>query len=159
MTSTTPSLPMHDARPDWQAAHRARVSPFIVVPNAMRVVEFAQEVFDARLARPPLYRTDGHLWNAEIVIGDSCILLGDARDEKMTRPAFLYVHVPDADATYAKAEAAGGKVVMPVTDQFYGDRDGGIEDPAGNLWWISTHIEDPTDDEIVARARAVEASW
>ncbi len=139
----------------WRASGRSVVSTFIVVPDAMRVVDFAKSVFDARELREPLFHADGSLWNVELDIGGSTVMLGDAQDG-MHRPAFLYVHVEDCDATYAKALAAGAKPIMEPRDQFYGDRDGGVEDAAGNLWWIATHIEDLPSAEIERRAREVE---
>lgn len=139
----------------WRASGRSVVSTFIVVPDAMRVVEFAKAVFDASEIREPLFHADGTLWNVELDIGGSTVMLGEAT-EGMHRPAFVYVHVEDCDATYAKALAAGGKPIMPPQDQFYGDRDGGVEDMAGNWWWIATHKEDLPAAEIERRAREVE---
>lgn len=143
------------ARPDWMAPRRSRVSAFVTVPDAMRVVRFAEEVFDAELVRPPLHRADGRLWNAEIAIGDCTVLLGDAEGE-MARPAFLYVHVPDARATFERAVAAGATPVAEPEARFYGDIDGGVADAAGNLWWIATHVEDVDADEMQRRASATE---
>lgn len=139
----------------WRASGRSVVSTFIVVPDAMRVVDFAKAVFDARELREPLFHADGSLWNMELDIGGSTVMLGEAKDGT-ARPAFLYVHVEDCDATYEKALAAGAKPIMPPQDRFYGDRDGGVEDMAGNLWWIATHKEDLAAAEIERRAREVE---
>lgn len=140
---------------NWRASGRSVVSAYLVVPDAMRVVDFAKAVFDARALREPLFRTDGSLWNIELDVGGSTIMVGEARDG-MHRPGFLYVHVEDCDATFEKALAAGAKAIMPPQDQFYGDRDGGVEDMAGNWWWIATHKEDLSTAEIERRARAVE---
>ncbi len=148
---------MSGERPHWMAPGRSRVSAFVTVPDAMRVVRFAEEVFGATPVRPPLYRADGRLWNAEIAIGDCTVLLGDAEGE-LVRPAFLYVHVPDVDATYARALESGASAVMPPKDRFYGDRDGGVADVAGNLWWMATHLEDLSDAEIESRAAMQEAA-
>jgi len=140
----------------WRASGRSVVSTFIVVRDAMRVVDFAKTVFDARELREPLFHSDGSLWNAELDIGGSTIMLGEARDG-MHRPAFLYVHVEDCDAVFARALAAGARSIMEPQDQFYGDRDGGVEDMAGNWWWIATHQQDLSTPEIERRARALEA--
>jgi PhnB protein len=139
----------------WRASGRSVISTFIVVPQAMRIVDFAQAVFDARLIREPLLHADGSLWNAELDIGGSTVLIGDAA-AGMERPAFLYVHVPDCDATFRKALDAGAKPILEPQDQFYGDRDGGVEDVAGNWWWIATHKDDLSVAEIERRAREVE---
>jgi PhnB protein len=142
---------------NWRASGRSVVSTFVVVPQAMRVVEFAKAVFGAHEIREPLFRADGSLWNVELDIGGSTVMLGDAPDQSMCRPAFLYVHVEDCDATYAKALAAGAKPITPPQDQFYGDRDGGVEDMAGNSCWIATHKRDLSAAEIERGAREVEA--
>ncbi len=142
--------------PNSPASRRSTVSSFIVVPDAMKVVAFAQNVFGAEILSGPLYRSDGSLWNVEIDIGGSTIMLGDGKPGEWERNAFVYVQVEDCDATYEKAVAAGAKPVMPPTDQFYGARDGGVEDFAGNLWWIGTFTEDLTDDEVARRARRFE---
>jgi PhnB protein len=67
-------------------------------------------------------------------------------------PVSIHLYVEDADATFNQAVAAGAKVKRPVADQFYGDRLGGIEDPFGHTWWISTHKEDLSPQEIEKRA-------
>jgi uncharacterized glyoxalase superfamily protein PhnB len=59
--------------------------------------------------------------------------------------------VPDTDAVYKRALAAGGKSTMEPADQFYGDRNAGVTDPSGNQWWIATHIEDVSPEEIEKR--------
>ncbi len=138
------------------APGRSRVSAFVVVPDAMRVVRFAEAVFDAEAVSPPLWRRDGRLWNHEIRIGDCTIMVGDGEGE-MVRPAFLYVHVPDARATFDRAIAAGARAVMMPEPRFYGALDGGVEDDAGNLWWIATQVEDLPPEEIARRAAAEEA--
>ena len=66
-------------------------------------------------------------------------------------PGAIYLYVDDADDVYQKALKAGGTSVMEPADQFYGDRNGGVRDPLGNLWWIATHIEDLPIDEIQKR--------
>ena len=137
----------------WMAPGRSRVSTFIIVPDAMRVARFAENVFGATATRPPLYLRSGALWNYEFTIGDTTVMLGDGGDG-MVRTAFLYVHVPDVDATFRKAVEAGARAVTEPENRFYGDRDGGVEDMAGNLWWIATHVEDLDPEEIARRAAA-----
>jgi len=113
-------------------------------------------VFDAQLLSPPLRKTNGTIWNAELTIGESSIMLGEATSA-MARPGFVYVYVEDADAIYAKALAEGASPVMPVEDQFYGDRAGGVTDPCGNIWWIATHQRSLSDAELKAAAAKAEA--
>jgi len=128
------------------------LTPYLVVEGAARLIEFLAEVYDAqekeRLAAPG--NLIGH---AELRIGDSVLMLGDARGPHTPMPAMLYVYVDDVDATFQRALSAGGTQVQAPTDQFYGDRSGGVKDPCGNMWWIATHIEDVAPDELKRRAK------
>ncbi len=137
------------AKPDGYHA----VTPYLVVDGAAGLIEFLEEVFDAqeteRLAAP-----GGRVGHAEVRIGDSAVMMGDARGEHAPTQAMLYVYVDDVDATYQRALAAGATTVQPPADQFYGDRSGGVKDAFGNLWWIATRIEDVTPEELRRRAQA-----
>jgi PhnB protein len=137
------------AKPDGYHA----ITPYLVVDGAARLIDFMQEVFDAeeveRFAAP-----GNRIGHAEMRIGDSVVMLGDAHGEHKPLQAMLYVYVDDADATYQRALAAGAASVQPPVDQFYGDRSGGVRDPFGNLWWIATHIEDVPPAELKRRAQA-----
>ena len=139
----------------WQSPKRSAVTPMIMVKDAMQSVRFAEEVFGAEPVGRPLMRADGSLWNAEVRIGDSTIMFTEAA-ARHAMPGFIYVHVPDADAVFEKAVAAGAKAIMPPTEQFYGEYDGGVRDAQGNMWWISTHRELLSDDDVEARARTFE---
>lgn len=142
---------------DGRAPGRSTVVPFVMVKDADRVLRFAQDVFGARLLQAPLRRSDGSVWNAELTIGDSTIMVAEATSDDMTRPAFLYVYVADVDAVFAKAQEHGGAAVMAPEARFYGARDGGVIDPCGNWWWIGTHMEDVAEDELARRAAEEEA--
>lgn len=142
---------------NWRAPGRSSVSTFIICENAMEVIAFAEQVFGAEKTRKPLMRSNGELWNAEIKIGDTTLMLSEATED-MRFPAFVYVQVEDVDATFEKAIAAGATEFMTPRDQFYGDRDGGVADKAGNVWWIGTHQKQLTDAEIEAGARKAEAA-
>ena len=104
----------------------------------------------------------GKIHHAEISIGGSRIMLADEHPEVQAlspktiggSPVSIHVYVEDVDAAVERAVAAGAKLVRPVADQFYGDRVGGIEDPFGYRWFIATHKEDLTMDEIRRRAAA-----
>jgi PhnB protein len=85
-------------------------------------------------------------------------MFGDPRDPAQNRSAFLHVYVPDCDRTYAKALDAGATSLMAPSDQFYGDRAGGVTDMAGNIWWIATHQRTLPRTEVERLARDVEAS-
>jgi PhnB protein len=135
------------------------VSPYLIVDGAARALDFYRKAFGAkelmRHAGP-----DGRIGHAEVKIGDSIVMLADEHAEVGARapgafggsPVKLHVYVKDVDAVARQAIAAGAKVVRPVQDQFYGDRNGTLEDPFGHEWHISTHIEDVSAAELRKRA-------
>jgi uncharacterized glyoxalase superfamily protein PhnB len=83
-------------------------------------------------------------------------MIAEPRGPWTAAPAQLYVYVKDTDATYRRALEAGGVSVMAPADQFYGDRNAGVKDMCGNSWWIATHIEDVSPEEMRKRAAAME---
>jgi hypothetical protein len=85
---------------------------------------------------------DGSIAHAQVQIGSSAVMVGGARDEWKALPMFMHLYVPDADAVYAQAIAAGATSMQEPMDEFYGDRTSGVKDPFGNLWWLATHQED-----------------
>jgi len=128
------------------------VTPYLAVKGVAALIDFLKAVFDAqeidRIALP-----DGRIMNAAVTIGNSRLMMGDPGD-RPPEPAMLYVYVPDCDAVYAKAMAAGATSLMAPADMFYGDRSGAVQDASGNKWWIATRKEDVSHDEIVRRAVA-----
>lgn len=131
------------------------VTPYLVVRGAAKTIEFAKNAFGAELVFEPMQRPDGTILHAEVKIGDSRVMLSDATEQHAAMPAMLYVYVPDVDAVYRKAVAAGGTSLNEPSDQFFGDRTGGVKDPAGNHWEIGTRKEDLTPQEIKKRAEAM----
>jgi PhnB protein len=127
------------------------VTPYLVVDGAARVIDFLKQVFDAQ-EEMRLVAPGGRIGHAEMRIGDSVVMLGDAHGEHKPMQAMLHVYVDNADVTYQRAMAAGATSVQAPVNQFYGDRSGGVKDPCGNLWWIATHIEDVPPDELKRRA-------
>jgi PhnB protein len=104
---------------------------------------------------------DGKIVHAEMRLGDSTFMLSDEVEDWDNRsPATiggtgsaLMVYVDDVDAVFNRAIAAGAREVMPVSDQFYGDRSGMVEDPYGHRWNLATHVEDVPPEEMERRAR------
>lgn len=128
------------------------VTPFIMVEDAQKVVDFVKRAFDAEEVHM-LRRADGVIQHAQMKIGDSLFLLGDTMGKHPARPATLYLYVPDCDCHYERGLAAGGESLSEPADQFYGDRNASIKDPCGNVWWIATHKESLTFAEVEERAR------
>jgi PhnB protein len=136
------------------------LTPYLIVKGAAAALEFYAKALGAqelvRMADP-----SGRVGHAEMKIGDSPFMLADEFPEMgaVAPPAggghsvsFL-VYVPDVDAAFARALAAGAKAVRPVQDQFYGDRSGTLEDPFGHQWTLATHVEDVSPEEMERRAR------
>ena len=138
------------------------LTPYIVVRDARKAVEFYQKAFGAKV-RGVHYTPDGKVMNAHLQIGDSVLLLNDEfPGNKCTSPqalggttSTLHIYVKDADAWFQRAVAAGATVVMPLMDQFWGDRYGQLLDPFGHHWSVATHKEDPTPKQIEERAAAI----
>jgi PhnB protein len=138
------------------------VSPYLIVNDGVRAIEFYRKVFEGK-ERMRMMRPDGRVGHAEVAIGDSVVMLADENLEFGAKspqtiggtPVTISVYVPDVDATIQKAVAAGARLVRPVANQFYGDRVGGIIDPFGHSWHVATHVEDVTPEEMVRREAAL----
>ena len=128
------------------------ITPYLTVDDLSRMIRFAVDAFGA-VQTEGLADANGVVRHAEIRIGDSVVMLGQAREEWKSRPGTLYLYVEDCDAVYQRAIAAGGKSLMEPATAFYGDRSGGVEDPLGNYWWIATHVEDVPREEMERRAK------
>jgi uncharacterized glyoxalase superfamily protein PhnB len=116
------------------------VMPYLAGEGAANLIDFMERAFGAKVeARYPRPDDPEKIMHSEIVIGDSRIELGDVQDPAEARRFELHLYVEDADAVYEKAIAAGARTLHAPTDQPYGDREGGIEDPMGNYWYIATH--------------------
>jgi PhnB protein len=139
------------------------VTPYLSIKGAAAAMDFYKKAFGAkeifRFAMP-----DGTIAHAEMLIGDSHIMIGDDGDTP-GMPTFkspttagkttvgLCLYVEDVDALAKQAVAAGAKVLRAVANQFYGDRTGTFEDPFGHIWTIATHVEDVAPEELAERAK------
>jgi PhnB protein len=133
------------------------LSPYLILKDALQFIEFLKHAFKAQeVVRSVL--PNGTLTYAELKIGDSHLMLTEARDELKPMPSSFYLYVPDTDAVYKEAIKAGATSTSEPADQFYGDRIAGVIDPFGNRWWIGTHIEDVSPEEIKKRAQAFYAN-
>jgi len=139
------------------------VTPYLLVRDANRALAFYAQAFHAReLMRFPM--PDGKIAHAEIMIGDSHVMLADETDEFAGPQTLggagvsLMLYVDDVDATFARAIAAGATERRAVADQFYGDRNGTLVDPFGHVWTIATHVEDVSAEEAQRRMAALGSS-
>jgi uncharacterized glyoxalase superfamily protein PhnB len=137
------------------------VTPYLVVRGADKAIDFYKKAFGAQeVVRMPA--PDGQrLMHAEVKIGDSYVFLCDEFPEYGSgkspqalngTPVGLHLYVPDTDATFNQAVAAGATVKMPPADMFWGDRYSKVIDPFGHEWAISTHKEDLSPAEMAERA-------
>jgi PhnB protein len=138
------------------------ITPYLMINGATQAIEFYKQAFGAT----EMFRMDapgGKIGHAEILIGDSRIMMADdcGQESPFRNPRSsgsssvgLHLYVDDVDQVFAHAVNADAKVIKPVQDQFYGDRTGALEDPFGHVWFIATHKEDLSPDEIRKRATA-----
>ena len=133
------------------------VTPYLIVDGADAAIRFYAEAFGAtEVLRMPMGDRIGH---AEIRIGDSHVMLADEHPDmgylgplkRGGATGSLMIYVPDVDAVFARALAAGGKEERPVADQFWGDRMGSLVDPFGHRWSLATHVEDVREEEMQRR--------
>ena len=138
-----------------------RVTPHLVVRNAAALIEFYKKAFGAvEKGRAP--GPDGKsIMHAALQIGDSIIFLNDEFPEMgavsplaaKSTPVTLHLYVEDADKQFQQALSAGAEVVMPLADQFWGDRYGIVADPFGHQWSMASHVRDVSPEEL---AKAME---
>ena len=140
------------------------VSPYLVVNGAAKALDFYTKAFGAteimRFDTP-----DGKIGHAEIRIGDTVVMLADEHPDHDAHaprkfggsPVGLHLYLEDVDAVWSRATAAGAKVKQPLANQFYGDRNGALEDPFGHRWHLSTHVEDVSAEEIGRRMKTMMA--
>jgi PhnB protein len=138
------------------------VTPYVTVKGAVEAIEFYKRAFGAK----EIFRwsdPDGSVRHAEVVIGDSPVMLTDEAPEfgmvapqsPGGSPVHLFLYVDDADAVFEAAVAAGATELMPVEDSSDGDRRGGVTDPFGHVWYIATHVEGVSREELQARYDAM----
>jgi PhnB protein len=139
------------------------VTAYLVVQGAAAAIDFYKKAFGAvETVRMP--QPDGRIAHAELLLGDSVIMLADEFPEMETvgpktlgnSPVGLLLYVNDVDSTVEHAVALGAKIKRPVANQFYGDRTGTIEDPFGHKWTLARHMEDVSPEEMKRRMAAMQ---
>ena len=126
------------------------ITPYLMVTQGARFIEFMQAAFGAEIkhvSKSP----DGLIMHASLLIGDSMLMLSDARGNWQPQAASFYLYVPNVDESYRRAKSAGAETVNEPRDEFYGDRMAGVKDFLGNTWWIATHVEDVSEEELRIR--------
>jgi len=117
------------------------VTPYMFVSDAEAFAYFLADAFGGKeIARTT--RPDGVIANMQVAIGTSMLMITEATQRYPSMPAAFYIYVEDAEASMERAIAAGGQCEMQVADMDYGDRQGGIRDPFGNIWWVSQRLVD-----------------
>lgn len=132
-----------------------RACPYLLIDGATEALDFYTSVLGAT-ERVRMPGPDGTVGHAEIQLGDSIVMLADLAEQSPKAvggsPVHICVYVEDVDAVFDQALEAGAKTVQPVEDKFYGDRTGGFEDPWGHIWYVMTHVEDVSPEEMAKRA-------
>jgi PhnB protein len=156
------AAPKRAARPSAIPKGYHSVQPYLIVDGAAKALAFYKAAFGAK-ERLRFPGPGGRIGHAEIQIGDCVVMLADEAPDHGAyapgkfggSPVSLMIYVPNVDAVVKQAVAAGGRLTREVKDQFYGDRSGGIDDPFGHHWHISTHIEDVSPKEMDRRMKAM----
>ena len=135
-------------------------TPYLIAKDAAGAIEFYKKAFGATVFEC-IADESGAIRHGEFKIGDSPFMITDENPDypawlsPLSRggsPVHIYLYVEDVDAVFKRAIAAGAKELLPVQDQFYGDRSGGVTDPFGHIWYIATRIENVSPEEIQRRA-------
>jgi len=156
---------LHDRSPNQKVEpipkrHQGAI-PYLSIRNASEAIAFYKKAFGA--IEKLCIAHEGKIGHAELAIGEARIMLSDEFPDHDAlsphtiggTPVLIHLYVTDVDAFTRHAAGEGLKVLLPVADKFYGDRGGKFEDPFGHRWWIATHKEDLTEDEIKKRAVAL----
>ncbi|HSC81683.1 MAG TPA: VOC family protein [Chitinolyticbacter sp.] len=125
--------------PTFKPEHYNSVSPYLIVANAAATIHFLQQAFDGVALRQ--YPGEaGRIMHAEVRLDDTVIMLADAHPDWPAVLAHVHIYVPDVDATYQRALAAGATSVQEPVQKADEDKRGGVKDAGGTTWWIATRI-------------------
>ena len=130
------------------------VTPYVIVEDAAEVIDFLAKAFGGQ-ERFRMAGVNGGVGHAEVQLGDSVIMLADSGEAEgnIKMPAAIYLYVEDCDVAYKNALAAGAESQQEPVTKFYGDRNAGVKDRFGNIWYLSTHVEDVPPDEMERRSK------
>jgi PhnB protein len=138
------------------------VTPNLTLKNSLEAIAFYKKAFGAKELEVFPSPDGGNTMHAAIQIGDSILMMGDERPGQDCKsaeslgasPVSLYIYVPNVDAVFKQALAAGATETMPVTEMFWGDRCGSLKDPFGYAWTIATHTRDLNQKEVQEGAQS-----
>ncbi len=126
------------------------VTPYLTVQGADQLLAFMKAAFDAEEVMY-MQRSDGAINHAAVKIGDSMIELAEAKGEWTPMPGAIHLYVEDTDATYQRSLQAGATSLHEPKDMYYGERGAAVKDSVGNHWYIATHTEDLSPEELAKR--------
>ena len=126
------------------------VTPYLTITGAGEFMEFVKKAFSARV-KESFNLPDGTIGHAEVIIGDSVIMLSEPTGDCRPMAGAFYLYLEDVDAVYRQALAAGARSITAPTNQFWGDRTATIHDNFGNIWHLATRTEDVSLEELQRR--------
>ena len=126
---------------------RPQVSPYLIVADVPQLISFIQTLFQGEVTER-IHNKEKQIMHAEIKVGDSLIMLGQATDEHSAISAMIHIYVENVDDTYSQAIDLGASSLSEPANQFYGERTAGVIGPQGNFWWIASQIEKLSEEEI-----------
>jgi PhnB protein len=129
------------------------VTPYLTIRGATELLQFVKDAFQA-VETECIRSPDGRVQHAQVKIGDSNVMMGEAPKDFSPMPCTLYLYIADVDVWFDRAVRAGGEVLEQLEDKFYGDRTATVTDSCGNRWYMATHIEDVPPDEMARRAES-----
>jgi PhnB protein len=133
------------------------VTPYLTVSDVAKLMDFIAKAFGGT-ERGKMAGPNGRIAHAEMLIGNSIVMMGEPQKPEDVRRTMLYLYVPDVDSVYKHALASGAVSVREPKNQFYGDRNASVKDPTGNEWYIGTHVEDVSMEEMERRMKAQPAN-
>lgn len=118
------------------------IVPYLFVNDPLLLIEFLTKAFSAKEINRSINPSNGDIANCILQVGDTCIMISQARGQYKEMKTALYLFVDDVDAIHQRAISYGAKIEFEPADMSYEDRQSGIVDPCGNYWWISASIDE-----------------
>ncbi len=130
------------------------VTPYLTVTGAADLIEFLKQAFAAS-EKERFTQPDGTIGHAEVIVGDSVIMLGEPKGECKPMGGAFYLYVEEVDRVYQRALTAGASSAMAPANQFWGDRTATVHDRFGNIWHLATRVEEVSGEELQQRIAAM----